>query len=291
MNILFVDNACAVISLQIFISISSILQRSNLQRLTSQDSDDLWEYVLRVYAVFIYRSILRLKVACLFVEFVYSVAFWVSKFSFFLKLKGNVFFCIFHVELGPPPPITGLQGMWVKTGQYIGSRSDVMPQPIIDEFVKLQVPKMCVVSICLNVLVWCILLLVPMRVFYCEFLRLLLAMLFCVWLQHQTFWCGPPKRFVFHWSTTFFVHRVSPKGNMCIVGSVWWYILFWIGRLCLCRTHPNPNAITAPDVHFCVCHLNFFVFHFISTIFCGEDIWNTYFVLFCISSANLTFFC
>lgn len=31
------------------------------------------------------------------------------------------------------------QGMWVKTGQYIGSRADVMPQPIIDEFVKLQV--------------------------------------------------------------------------------------------------------------------------------------------------------
>ena len=33
-----------------------------VQRLSTSDSDDLWEYILRIYAVFIFRSILRLKV-------------------------------------------------------------------------------------------------------------------------------------------------------------------------------------------------------------------------------------
>lgn len=29
--------------------------------------------------------------------------------------------------------ILDVQGMWVKTGQYLSSRADVMPQPYIDE--------------------------------------------------------------------------------------------------------------------------------------------------------------
>jgi aarF domain-containing kinase len=66
------------------------LVRIHAERLSASDSEDLWEFVLRVVGLFIYRSILRLK------------------------------------------------GIWIKAGQYIGSRSDVMPQAIIDEFVKLQ---------------------------------------------------------------------------------------------------------------------------------------------------------
>uniref|UniRef100_A0A7S4CTW3 Beta-lactamase-related domain-containing protein n=1 Tax=Eutreptiella gymnastica TaxID=73025 RepID=A0A7S4CTW3_9EUGL len=66
------------------------LAKMHGRRLGDADSDDMWEYVNGVMAVYMYRTFLRLK------------------------------------------------GTWVKTGQYIGSRADIMPQAITDEFAKLQ---------------------------------------------------------------------------------------------------------------------------------------------------------
>ena len=83
------SRACAVSSAGITITAFK-LAKMHGRRLGDADSDDMWEYVNGVMAVYMYRTFLRLK------------------------------------------------GTWVKTGQYIGSRADIMPQAITDEFAKLQ---------------------------------------------------------------------------------------------------------------------------------------------------------